>query len=351
MPDLNGDGRANTLLDGTIAGFEALNASVVAAGVGGSDVAIVPFSSNASISFVGTANSNVSAALRTLRDGGLTDFEAALQSTITALNQAGEGENRVFFISDGANNEGGSLTDEVATLLAANGLNAEIRAIGLGNNADLNDLDLVDDGIANNSAERVLTPSTLSAGLTGTGVDPSEIDRVVVLVNGVVARTIPAADLTVTPFGLRYETTVSGLSVSDEDRIEVRLVASDPASTTARVALDPRQRPLRLRPRRHHRRRGERYDRRQWRPRPAAGRGGRRQHQRRRGQRHPARPGGQRRADGRLRRRPAVGRQRRRQPQRRHRQRLRLLRRLDGGRDRRSGRPDGQAAATPRATR
>ncbi|ORE92065.1 hemolysin-type calcium-binding protein [Aurantimonas sp. 22II-16-19i] len=236
--DLNGDGSSNTLMDGTIAAFEALNASIVNAGLGTSQVSIVPFQSNASISYQGTAGSGVSNALRALDDGGSTDFEAALQQTIVALQNAGAGENRVFFISDGGNNDGGSFTDEVATLLAANGLDAEIRSIGLGNGAVLSDLDLVDDGIANNSAERVLTPSTLTAGLTGSAVATSEIERLEVYVNNQLVRTITPDGFTITPLGLQYDVTLDGLSTTASDQVTVKLIASDPAMTSVQVSLD-----------------------------------------------------------------------------------------------------------------
>ena len=236
VPDVNGDGRANTLLDGTIVAFEALNNSVLQAGLGTSDVFVVPFDSNASVSYSGPASGNVSGALRAFRSGGGTNFEAALQATIAALNRAGPGENRVFFISDGAGS--GSFADEVQTLINPNGLDAEIRALGLGTGANLNQLDLLDDGVANNSAQRVLAPSTLRAGLVGSGVGRNEVARIEIRVDGRLVETILPSQLVDTPLGLRYESTITGLSSVDDDRIDVRLIASDPARTTARVSLD-----------------------------------------------------------------------------------------------------------------
>ncbi|MEE4016115.1 VWA domain-containing protein, partial [Roseibium sp. FZY0029] len=237
VPDLNGDGASNTLLDGTIAAYEAVNASLLAANLGSSDVAIVPFESNSSIVYNSTAIGGVSNALRSLQTLGGTNFEIGLQNAVAALSAMGAGENRVFFISDGGNNGSGDFTDEVATLLNSSGLNAEIRSIGLGSSAVLSDLDLVDDGLANNSAERVLTPSSLTAGLTGASVDTSEIDRIEVLVNGQVQKILQPTDLTLTPLGLQYETMLTGLSTALNDTIQVRLVASDAAGTTAGVSL------------------------------------------------------------------------------------------------------------------
>lgn len=236
--DLNGNGTPNQLIDGTIAAFEALNSSLVDAGLAGANVTIVSFDDSSQVVFDGTAGSGVSPALRALNAGGGTNFEVALQQTVTTLQDAPQGQNRVFFISDGGNNSGGTFTDEVATLLDDTGIDAEIRAIGLGSNSVLADLDLVDNGIANNSAEQVLTPSTLTAGLTGSNVNASEIDRLEVLVNGVVVSTLLPDDLIETPFGLRYDTIVDGLSTTAGDEITVRLIASDPDMTTVSVTLD-----------------------------------------------------------------------------------------------------------------
>ena len=234
--DANNDGTANTLLDGTVLGFQALNRSVLDAGLGASNVTIVPFADAAVTEFTGRANGAVDAALAGLRVGGATNFEAALQQTVAALRNAPPGENRVFFISDGASNRGGSFLDEVATLLDAEGLDADIRAIGLGTGASLDQLDLVDDGVANNSAERVLTPSTLTASLNGSAVAESEIARVVVRVNGEVVRIVQPGEFEITPLGLRYDTVITGLSTQADDLVEVRLVASDTGATTAVVS-------------------------------------------------------------------------------------------------------------------
>nr|WP_162916601.1 VWA domain-containing protein [Cohaesibacter haloalkalitolerans] len=237
--DLNGDGSSNTLLDGAIASYEAMTKSLIDAGVSGSDLAIVSFSDYAYNIYNSTVYGDVSGALRSLNDLSGTNFEAGLQYAISALKQMGSGENRVFFLSDGANNFSSStFADEVATLLDPTGLNAEIRSVGLGMNADVEGgLDLLDDGIDNSSAERVLTPSELTAGLSGTPVETSEVARIEVLVNGHVVRTILPTSFTSTPFGLQYNATVSGLSTTANDVVTVRMVASDAAATTAQASV------------------------------------------------------------------------------------------------------------------
>ncbi|MHA7774583.1 VWA domain-containing protein [Roseibium sp. M-1] len=236
--DINGNNSSDELIDGTILAFEAVHQSIIDAGLGGSDVGIVTFNSAAGLVYSGSASGDVSGTLRSLTASGNTDFEAALQETISYLQGAGTGENRIFFISDGANNGGSTaFADEVATLLDENGLNAEIRAIGLGNNANLDQLDLLDDGIDNDSSERVVTPSTLTALLSGTPVETSEVAHLEILVNGTVVRTLFPDEFEVTPLGLRYEASISGLNVDADDVITARLVASDPASTMATVSI------------------------------------------------------------------------------------------------------------------
>tara|TARA_R110002020_G_scaffold48286_17_gene137763 strand:+ start:2322 stop:6152 length:3831 start_codon:yes stop_codon:yes gene_type:complete len=233
--DLNNDGSSNTLLDGTIAAVNALNNSLLYSGFSASNAYIVPFESSASISYSGTVGGGVGTALANLRSGGGTNFEIPLQNAITALQGAGPGENYVFFVSDGFGS--GSFADEVATLTSPGGLNATIRAIGLGTGADVDQLDLVDDGADNDSSELVLTPSALSASLGGSPVQENEIDRLEIYVNGVLKQTLDASSFAVTPLGFQYDLTVSGLSTSAGDTIQVRMIASDTAATTATVTL------------------------------------------------------------------------------------------------------------------
>ena len=243
--DLNSDGRANTLLDGEILAFDALNQSLIDAGLGNTNVTLIAFDSSSSAVFTGNANDDFNAngspdvvdALRSLNDGGSTNFEAALQDAISYFDTQFSGENQIFFISDGFPNSSTSFLDEVTTLIDPAGIDASIRAIGLGSGSSLADLDLLDDGVANNSAEQVLEPSALTAGLTDSPVTASEIDRVEISVNGVIVQTLLAADLSVTPFGLQYSVDLSTLSVTEDDIVEARLVASDPAMTDVAASI------------------------------------------------------------------------------------------------------------------
>lgn len=237
VADLNGDGFANRLIDGTISAFQSLTDSIVGSGFTDAEAYVITFESSAFTVYDGSIIGGVFPILQSLRAGGGTNFETALQQAITVLSDAGPGKNQIYFISDGGNNEGGSILDEVATLIDPAGLNATISAIGLGTGAVLGDLDLVDDGVANNSAVRVLEPSTLTANLTGSPVANSEVSRLEIYVNGELRRVLDDTEFTVTPLGLRYDVTVDGLSTSAGDVIEVILVASDSASSEVAVTL------------------------------------------------------------------------------------------------------------------
>jgi Ca2+-binding RTX toxin-like protein len=244
IADLNNDGTSNTILDAEIAGVRALfNSLVNRAGLAGADVALIPFQSSASISYQGVAgedqnNNNVKDlidGLYALNDSGGTNFENAMRQAITYFNGAGSGKNVLYFLSDGSASASAA-SDEVSTLLNAAGINATINTFGVGSGANMSSLDLLDDGLSNNSATQTLDPSRLSVALTNSGITRADVARVELFLNGNKVKTIQSSALTVTPFGLRYNTTISGLKPGDADRIVARVVATDAASTALQTA-------------------------------------------------------------------------------------------------------------------
>jgi hypothetical protein len=235
--DLNGDGTANTILDAEIAGFEALLASINGLGLGSANIAVISFDSSAvmNISTTASADTNhngvldVADALRSLKAGSSTNYEAGLQLAEAFFPATLASNDVLFFLSDGFPDSQTAFADEVSRLLAAK---TDIRAFGVGSGASSTALDLVDDGLANNTATIVLDPSQLSSGLLGGGVKLAEIARVELLVNGVVVQTIQPNQLVQTPLGLQYTGTLTGLSVSSSEQITARVVATDAAATT-----------------------------------------------------------------------------------------------------------------------
>jgi len=242
--DLNNDGSSNTLIDAAISSFDSLTTSLKQAGFAASQLALIPFAAatDATIDFNDTlttdANNNgildVIERLHALQaNGASTNFTEALNKTIDFFTGK-QGANYVFFISDGMPNEGGSYASQVQTLINASGINATIKAIGLGAGASLPALDLVDDNTTNNTAVRVDDPTALTAGLVASPVTSADIDRVELYRNGVLLATIPSNQLISTPLGLKFSTSIPGLDLSDNS-IVAKVIANDAASTSVSV--------------------------------------------------------------------------------------------------------------------
>ena len=236
--DANDDFRSNELIDAAIVAFTSLNGSVVSSGAGASDLGIIAFDTYAELIYTGRADGGVADALENLRTEDWTNFEDALAEAVTFLQSAGTGLNQIIFISDGANNEGGAFTDELQTLIDPSGLNAEIRAIGLGTSADMSQLGMIDN---TGGAEIALSPDQLTAGLLGSA-SASGIDRVELFVNGA---TTPSAiirsdQLQMTSEGLLFQADLHGLSISSSDTITARAIAAGPSalSAAATVTID-----------------------------------------------------------------------------------------------------------------
>ena len=254
--DLNGDGYTDTVIDAEIAAFENLNQAIIDLNLGlAINVGLIPFAATSSIMTISSPNADsnsdgqtdISTLLRGINRAGITggnidlgngtileggtNFEAALQQTINFFNASPEGDNFVFFLSDGEDNRGGvaAFADEVSTLL---GLNTLLRPLGVGSGASLEQLDFVDDGIDNDSAQVVLDPDALSPQLTSSPVEAAQIDRVELYRNGTLFTTIAGTDLLDTPLGLQYTVTIDELDLLTDDTIEARVIATDSAATT-----------------------------------------------------------------------------------------------------------------------
>lgn len=239
--DKNGDGSTNQIIDAEIAGFEALlkgltkqisadkvNVGVISFNSGATTV----FEGNAAIDSNADGRSNVVDALRSLDSAGSTYYDSGLQEAVRFFQNSGDGQNLVFFLSDGYHN-GGEFDDEVSVLLRKSGIDATIRSFGVGSGASEAQLDLVDDRRDNDTVDIVLDPSDLSKVLIDPGIDRSDVARVEILVNGKVVKTISGKALDKTPLGLSFsfETTLKGLRPTKADEVSARVIASDPDKT------------------------------------------------------------------------------------------------------------------------
>lgn len=197
--DLNGDNLTNTRLDAEIAAFIALNQQLIKQGLGTrAQVAIVVFSGTAGnadmelntpgvqlISTLGNdSNGNgtpdIEEILRSIKSGGAfgvdslsgTNPEAALRRVEQIFNTIAtkDGNGNIIFLTDGEQNRGSSVADEVARL-KAKGFN--LSAFGVGDDASLSDIKAIDpDAVKFTSIDSIVNAfSGLGAG-SQSGLEP-----------------------------------------------------------------------------------------------------------------------------------------------------------------------------------
>jgi len=220
--DLNGDGRADTVLDAEIASLIALTERIRELGFSPSDVTVtvIPFNGSADPADAG-AGGNVNAVtfnlgsmgeetianhLRGLNAGGSTNFADALQaanSRLQALDQGGE-LNFLYFLSDG--DEQGPISGELATLNDVYG--ARITALGVGGNASLSQLDEIDN---TGGASLLTAPDQIDVSVLGTPLPSGTITDIDVFVNGSEILEIGPEDLVLVPGGFALDASVGGL--------------------------------------------------------------------------------------------------------------------------------------------
>ncbi|MBX3670854.1 MAG: VWA domain-containing protein [Rhodocyclaceae bacterium] len=232
--DLNSDGSSNSVLDAAIASVQKLNQTIVESGLGNqATVALIQFDDTAEVLYSGSpaadndANGRVDLydQLLTLRSDGGTAYNAAMLATQTYLSSLGSAKNIVFFLSDGAPNDGATYISTAAQVREL-GLNGTvIRAIGMGTGASEGPLDSLDDGVDNNSAIIVTNPENLDSTLLNTSVlQLAEGAWVEIYKNGTMVDLIGSDRFSITPLGLRFESSSIALSTSGDDQISATLM-------------------------------------------------------------------------------------------------------------------------------
>ncbi|MEL7088543.1 MAG: vWA domain-containing protein, partial [Planctomycetota bacterium] len=193
-----------SVLEAEVEALKNLSADLAALNFPAEDIeiALVTFSSGAA--FVGTfepGSTQLDNTLDALSSGGVTNFEAALDSTGAALEDLTDGlvdpssvNNVVYFLSDGrpfVNNQtqpNSAFTDEADSLVAEFG--ADIVAVGVGTGANLPALDAIDNTGAPNpetggTSERVTTTDGLADAVDLTPIFPADLSTFRILVDGV----------------------------------------------------------------------------------------------------------------------------------------------------------------------
>jgi VCBS repeat-containing protein len=251
--DLNGKGGANTILDAEIDGLLKLNKAITALGYSPDDVTVTvaPFNSKADpadwVSNGPTPNiktmtydvgsTSIDGFLRSLDNGGGTNYEEALQAVIDRLKVLDPNKtegNYVYFLSDGAPNPVNGFGDEIATLQTD--YHAQMSAIGLGPTVPLQYLDMIDN---TGGAERVVSTDELTTALLTPPIKRASVSDFDVFVNGVQLGTITAKDLIETPFGLSLDLDVTGLRpiLGNANQVEAVVEFDDHTKLAAQIKI------------------------------------------------------------------------------------------------------------------
>ncbi len=172
--------------------------------------------------------------LTTLRAGGGTSFEEALQASIErlqVLDQGGE-QNLIYFLSDG--NGTGSFADELETLTSVH--QARITAIGIGEDANLGLLHTIDN---TGGAERVTSSDQLNASLVPPPLQSGDIVEVDVFVNGIELPGIGREDLIRVPDGYALNLGVEELSrqIGSSNTVSASIVFASGETLTTELPI------------------------------------------------------------------------------------------------------------------
>ncbi|MFO1022942.1 MAG: SdrD B-like domain-containing protein [Planctomycetales bacterium] len=160
--DVNGDGLVNTILDAQILAATSLVQQLNAAGYGSTArVSVItynafatqldmnPTQANVQVSAPPNANTDGDATLdvietlNSIRFGGGSNYEAALQQALSTFSilVTGAGKGNLIFFADGPSTDGGAVTTAVNSL---KNLGVNTRAFGLGSAAPLSALQAID---------------------------------------------------------------------------------------------------------------------------------------------------------------------------------------------------------------
>nr|WP_246389170.1 Ig-like domain-containing protein [Microvirga mediterraneensis] len=220
--DLNGDGRANTILDAEIAGLITLTERLRGIGFSPADltVTIIPFNGRADPSEpIGedTVNAEtftlgqggeetIANYLKGLNSNGLTDFANALRAANDRLQILDQGSDRnfLYFLSDGKGQ--GAIDVELAKL--NNAYSTKITALGVGEGADLSQLNEIDN---TGEASLLTSPDQIDISVLGAPVKSGAVASVDLFVNGTEIGGIGPEDFVSTPTGLALDTSVGEL--------------------------------------------------------------------------------------------------------------------------------------------
>lgn len=249
--DRNNDGASNTVLDAAIASLNNLNESIVSGGFGGAvRTTLIQFDDTAQVLVRGGAqddsNSNgqsdISEALSNITSGGGTQYDSALNLALNEFQTSASARNIVFFLSDGEPSDQDAAVATAGVIRALGQGGTVIRAVGLGSSASENPLDLLDDGVDNNSALIVQSPEDLNAALLNSAAIQTIANQggaawVEIYKNGELIDIVGSDRFTLGPLGVQFESVSFPLSASGTDQITATLVSTAVDGATVSVSL------------------------------------------------------------------------------------------------------------------
>ncbi|WP_445504536.1 Ig-like domain-containing protein [Microvirga sp. G4-2] len=247
--DLNADGRSNTVLDAEIASLITLTGRISELGFSPADVAVtvIPFNGSAdpttgsgdsqsaaaaTFNLGGAGETMIASYLRGLDAGGQTNFADALRAANERLQSLDQGNERniVYFLSDGAGQ--GAVEADLARLNDEFG--AKIAAIGVGEDANLSRLNVIDN---TGGASRLTSSEQIETSVLGLPVPSAIIADLDVFVNGREIAAFGPEDLIATPQGLALDATVGDLERLAGARNTIEAVVTFASGEVLRTGL------------------------------------------------------------------------------------------------------------------
>ncbi|MEE4209276.1 MAG: DUF4114 domain-containing protein [Parvularcula sp.] len=162
--------------------------------------AVIPFNSSSTLQAPLDADGAI-AAVQGLGAGGGTSFGPALtRASEFFANTKDTQTNVAYFLSDG---QGSGASASLTSV-------ANVQAFGIGSGADLSALSIID----SDTAVALSDASQLLDALAGSSVDPTDLDRIELSLNGTLIETIFPDQLQSGSLGLTYTGQITGLDTS-----------------------------------------------------------------------------------------------------------------------------------------
>jgi Ca2+-binding RTX toxin-like protein len=181
---------------------------------GVTEFAVIPFNSSSTL-YQGLSADDAIARINTLYASGGTSFGPAIQRGRVFFGEQSEGiTNIAYFLSDGQGYGASTSLQDIA----------DVRAFGIGSGASIGSLNIID----SNNAVILNSASDLAASFTESEIKTADVDKIEIYLNGTLAKEISGDELIDNgATGLGFSGTIDGLSPSNADTLEAKVVFKD----------------------------------------------------------------------------------------------------------------------------